>query len=48
MRDNSGNWIVLVEPKDYTEADVEGFNPTLNGRSCTASVEARRPRVTNR
>lgn len=28
MRDNSGNWIVLVEPKDYTEADFEGFNPS--------------------
>ena len=21
MRDNSGNWLVLVEPKDYTPAD---------------------------
>ena len=27
MRDNSGNWIVLVEPKDYTEADFDGFAP---------------------
>ena len=25
MRDNSGNWIVLVESKPYTEADFEGF-----------------------
>ena len=25
MRDNSGNWIVLVEPKEFTEADFEGF-----------------------
>jgi catechol 2,3-dioxygenase-like lactoylglutathione lyase family enzyme len=23
MRDNSGNWMVLVEPKDYTPADFE-------------------------
>jgi catechol 2,3-dioxygenase-like lactoylglutathione lyase family enzyme len=22
MRDNSGNWLVLVEPKDYTPADL--------------------------
>ena len=21
IRDNSGNWLVLVEPRDYTEAD---------------------------
>jgi hypothetical protein len=21
MRDNSGNWLVLVEPKEYTAAD---------------------------
>jgi catechol 2,3-dioxygenase-like lactoylglutathione lyase family enzyme len=27
MRDNSGNWIVLVEPKVFTEADFDGFNP---------------------
>lgn len=27
MRDNSGNWLVLVEKKDYTEADFEGFAP---------------------
>jgi hypothetical protein len=25
MRDNSGNWIVLVEPREYTDADFEGF-----------------------
>ena len=25
MRDNSGNWIVLVEPREYTESDFEGF-----------------------
>ena len=25
MRDNSGNWIVLVEAKEYTDADFEGF-----------------------
>ena len=25
MRDNSGNWMVLVEPRDYTPADFEGF-----------------------
>ena len=25
MRDNSGNWLVLVEPKEYTEADFDGF-----------------------
>lgn len=24
MRDNSGNWWVLVEPKEYTQADLEG------------------------
>ena len=28
MRDNSGNWIVLVEPKAYSEADFEGFDPS--------------------
>ena len=25
MRDNSGNWMVLVESRDYTESDFEGF-----------------------
>ena len=24
MRDNSGNWMVLVEPKDYSAADFDG------------------------
>ncbi|GAB3856342.1 VOC family protein [Nocardioides maradonensis] len=24
IRDNSGNWLVLVEPKEYTPADFEG------------------------
>ena len=28
MRDNLGNWIVLVEPKAYSEADFEGFDPS--------------------
>ena len=23
MRDNSGNWIVLVEPKEFTQADFD-------------------------
>lgn len=27
MRDNSGNWIVLVEHHDFTESDFEGFEP---------------------
>ncbi|MBX3284040.1 MAG: VOC family protein [Actinobacteria bacterium] len=27
MRDNSGNWIVLVEQKPYAEADFADFNP---------------------
>ena len=27
MRDNSGNWLVLVEPREFTEADFEGFEP---------------------
>jgi catechol 2,3-dioxygenase-like lactoylglutathione lyase family enzyme len=26
MRDNSGNWIVLVEPRAYTESDFEGVD----------------------
>jgi catechol 2,3-dioxygenase-like lactoylglutathione lyase family enzyme len=26
MRDNSGNWIVLVERKEFTPADMEGFD----------------------
>lgn len=26
MRDNSGNWIVLVEPREYTEADFDGVD----------------------
>ena len=26
MRDNSGNWIVLVEAKEFTEADSEDFD----------------------
>ncbi len=26
MRDNSGNWLVLVEDRPYTEADFEGFD----------------------
>jgi catechol 2,3-dioxygenase-like lactoylglutathione lyase family enzyme len=25
MRDNSGNWLVLVEPKEFTMDDFEGF-----------------------
>ena len=25
MRDNSGNWMVLVEAREYKEADFEGF-----------------------
>lgn len=28
MRDNSGNWLVLVEPKEYSESDFEGFDPS--------------------
>lgn len=28
MRDNSGNWLVLVEPKEYTEADFDDFDPS--------------------
>jgi catechol 2,3-dioxygenase-like lactoylglutathione lyase family enzyme len=24
MRDNSGNWLVLVEPREFTKADFEG------------------------
>ena len=24
VRDNCGNWLVLVEPKDFTEADFDG------------------------
>lgn len=27
MRDNSGNWIVLVEPKEFTQADFADFVP---------------------
>jgi catechol 2,3-dioxygenase-like lactoylglutathione lyase family enzyme len=27
MRDNSGNWIVLVEPREFTQSDFEHFNP---------------------
>jgi catechol 2,3-dioxygenase-like lactoylglutathione lyase family enzyme len=27
MRDNSGNWIVLVEPRAFTESDFDGFAP---------------------
>lgn len=27
MRDNSGNWIVIVENRDFTDADFEGFAP---------------------
>ncbi|MGF1598450.1 MAG: VOC family protein [Acidimicrobiales bacterium] len=26
MRDDSGNWLVLVEPREYTEADFEGVD----------------------
>ena len=26
MRDNAGNWLVLVEQKDYTPEDFEGFS----------------------
>lgn len=26
MRDNSGNWMVLVEPRDYTPEDFEGVS----------------------
>jgi catechol 2,3-dioxygenase-like lactoylglutathione lyase family enzyme len=26
MRDNSGNWLVLVEPREFTPEDFEGFN----------------------
>jgi catechol 2,3-dioxygenase-like lactoylglutathione lyase family enzyme len=27
MRDNSGNWIVLVEPREFAQADFDGFSP---------------------
>jgi catechol 2,3-dioxygenase-like lactoylglutathione lyase family enzyme len=27
MRDNSGNWLVLVEPREFTDADFSGFAP---------------------
>ncbi|HEY2790866.1 MAG TPA: VOC family protein [Micromonosporaceae bacterium] len=27
MRDVSGNWLVLVEPKDFNPADLADFNP---------------------
>jgi catechol 2,3-dioxygenase-like lactoylglutathione lyase family enzyme len=27
MRDNSGNWLVLVEPREFTPADFEGSDP---------------------
>jgi catechol 2,3-dioxygenase-like lactoylglutathione lyase family enzyme len=27
MRDNSGNWLVLIEPREFTESDFEGFAP---------------------
>ena len=26
MRDNSGNWMVLVEPRDYSPEDFEGVD----------------------
>ena len=28
MRDNSGNWIVLVEAKAFSESDFDGFDPS--------------------
>ena len=28
MRDNSGNWLVLVEPRAFTASDFEGFRPS--------------------
>jgi len=28
MRDNSGNWLVLVEPRPFTPEDFEGFDPS--------------------
>src|ERR1700733_4069810 len=27
MRDNSGNWLVLIEPREFTESDFAGFVP---------------------
>ena len=27
LRDNSGNWMVIVEPRDYTPEDFEGVDP---------------------
>ena len=27
MRDNSGNWMVIVEPRDYKPEDFEGYDP---------------------
>ena len=27
MRDNSGNWLVLIEPREFTASDFEGFAP---------------------
>ena len=32
MRDNSGNWIVLVERKEYSAADFEGLDPETMSR----------------
>ena len=31
MRDNSGNWLVLVEPKEFTLADFEGARSSTDG-----------------
>ena len=28
IRDNSGNWIVLVEAKAFSESDFDGFDPS--------------------
>lgn len=36
MRDNSANWIVLVESKPYTEADFEGFGQDQEPRSANS------------
>ena len=33
MRDNSGNWMVLVEPHEYTPEDFEGVDSRAEGAS---------------
>jgi hypothetical protein len=37
MRDNTGNWLVLVEPREFTPEDFTSFSPPARDEVLTRS-----------